>query len=224
LQDEQDRTTSRNGIKRWRTTLIAVIVFAALAAYVLLVEMRRERPTEQEPTPTPVPLLGLSIDDVRSLHITSSVPMQDSPHLVQLEIAHQELEWRLSVPDASSSSGETCLVDPDGCVADPYIIHIAVDDLCHLSAQRILLEETSDLGQYGLDPISLVVNITMRTGEQTEIHIGKQTPDQMSYYTQRAGDPRLYLAAQYTLQPFFEWLKKPPYQPTPVVTTTPEPE
>ena len=198
----------RESIRRWRTTLIAVAIFAALAAYVLLVEMKREPPTEQEPTPTPISLLNLSIDDVRSLHVTSEAQ--------QLVIAYSELEWRFSVPDASSSPGQACLTSPDGCVADPYIVHIAVDDLCHLAAERTLLEETSDLGQYGLDPVSLVLTITTRTDEQAEIRIGKQTPDQMSYYTQRAGDARLYLVAQYTLQPFFDWLKEPPYQPTPV--------
>jgi hypothetical protein len=219
LQDEQDLGTQKSDWKRWRTTLIVVAVFAALAAYVVLVDMKREPPTEQEPTPTPVPLLGLSIDDVQSLRITSDTPGQDGLNVLQ--ILHRELEWRFSAPNASSVPKETCLDSPDGCIADPYIVHIAVDDLCHLSAQRILLEETNDLAQFGLDPVFLTLNITTLAGGQTEIRIGKQTPDGTSYYVQRAGNPRLYLVAQYTLQPFFDWLEEPPYQPAPLPTTTP---
>jgi len=203
--------------------LIVVAAFVALAAYVLLVDMKRDPPTEQEPTPTPVPLLGLNIDDVQLLRITSSVPDQGGLHTMQITHLQQELEWHFSVPDAHSSTQEACLVSADGCLADPYVVHIAVDDLCHLAAQRILLEEPGDLGQYGLDPTALVIEMTTFTGSQEKIHIGKQTTDGMSYYVQRAGDPRLYLVAQYTLQPFFDWLIEPPYQPTPMPTMTPEP-
>lgn len=207
--------TQRARIKNWQTTAIAVALFAALAVYVLLTGNRHEAATDQEPTPAPIPLLDLNIADVQSLRIISNAPTPDSSRAAELVIAHTEREWRLSAPETSAWRGEACLVTPEGCVADPYIIHLAVDALCHLEAERALLEETSNPGQYGLDPVSLILRITMRNGEQDEIHIGRQTSDRMSYYTQRAGDPRLYLVAQHTLQPFFEWLKAPPTQPTP---------
>jgi hypothetical protein len=203
-------------MKQWRTTLIVVAIFVALAAYVLLVEVKREPPTEQEPTPTPLPLLSLNIDGVQSLRITGSASTEG---VRVLHVARAEAEWRLSTPDKGPATGEPCLASPDGCTADPYVVHIATDDLCHLAAQRVLLEQVTELAQYGLDPISLEIEITTTSGEHQKIHIGRQTPDGMSYYMQRAGDPRLYLVAQYTLQPFFEWLKEPPYQPPP----TPEP-
>ena len=208
-------------MKQWRTTLIVVAIFIALAAYVLLVEVKRDPPTDGEPTATPVPLLSLNVDDVQSLRITSSVSPMNQVQV--LHVVHQELDWRLIALDEDPTATEACLTRPDGCRADPYIIQMAVDDLCQLAAQRVLLEQVSELGQYGLDPISLVVSIATHSGKQEAIYIGRQTPDEMSYYVQRAGDPRLYLVAQYILQPFFEWLKDPPYEPAAVPTATPEP-
>jgi hypothetical protein len=163
----------------------------------------------------------MGIDEVQELLISSSSPERGS--LRALRILHQEAEWRFWDPNAGSSPRTTCLTDPEGCEPDPYIVHLAVDDLCQLAAERILLEEPGDLGQFGLDPVSLTLRITTPRGVRREIYVGKQTPDGMSYYVQRAGDPRLYLVAQYTLQPFFEWLKEPPHQPPAAPTITPEP-
>jgi hypothetical protein len=196
-------------MKRWRTTLIVVAIFVALAAYVLLVEVKREPPAEQEPTPTPLPLLSLSIDDVQSLRISGGA---STAGMRVLDVAHNDLEWRLSTTDPDAAAGTPCLANPDGCLADPYIIHLAVDDLCHLGARRALLEQVSELAQYGLDPIALTIEIATGSGGHQKIYIGRQTPDGMDYYVQREGDPRLYLVAQYTLQPFFEWLKELPLE------------
>jgi hypothetical protein len=146
----------------------------------------------------------MNIGDVQSLQISDGERM--------LQIAHKELEWWIGKGDKDPQ-------EQDSVLADPYIVHLSVDDLTHLTAQRTLLEKVSDREQYGLEPASLVLRVATYSGEQQEIHIGKQTPDNSSYYVQLPGDPRLYLVHQYTLQPFFEWLKEPPYQPTP----TPEP-
>jgi hypothetical protein len=159
----------------------------------------------------------LDIDDVQSLRITSGPPTQLGLRSITIVNVREEPEWRFTAPDPGFSSQVSCLASADGCVADPYIIHLAIDDLCHLAAQRILLEETDDVGQYGLAPAALVLEMTTVTGDREELYIGRQTPDGMSYYLQHAGDDRLYLVAQHTLQPFFEWLKEPPYQPTPAV-------
>lgn len=201
---------------QWRTTLIVVAIFIALAAYVLLVDMKRDPQTDQISTPTPMPILGLSIDNVQSLRIASSAPAPEGLRVLQIINMRQELEWRFSTPDAIAPSQDACLTDPDGCLSDPYVIHMSVNDLCQLAAQRILLEEATDLGQYGLEPAVLEIELITLLGEQAKIHIGKQTVDGMSYYVQQAGDPRIFLVAQYTLQPFFEWLREPPYAPPPV--------
>ena len=87
LRDGQDLTKTRDGLKRWRTPLIVVAVFVALAAYVLLVEMKREPTPEQEPTPTPVPLLDMNTDTVQSLRITNNAASGDSLRTMQIRRA-----------------------------------------------------------------------------------------------------------------------------------------
>ena len=186
-------------MKRWRTALIVLGVFAALAAYVLLVEVKRQPPAEPGATPTPLPLLNIDIENVQSLDIVA----KDK----SLHIEHPGQEWQIISPDVATPK-----------VADPYVVHLAVDDLAHLPASQVLLEQTINLAQYGLEPVLLTLTLTARTGEQTRFFVGKQTTDEASYYVQRAGEPRVYLVNQYTLQPFFNWLDAPPYEPTPVPT------
>ena len=71
-------------MKRWRTTLILLGVFALLLAYVLLFEHKREPPPSPgaTPSPTPSPLVDLERDEIRALHITwanSEVRIDPSP-------------------------------------------------------------------------------------------------------------------------------------------------
>lgn len=191
-------------MKRWRTTLIVLGVFAALTAYILLVEVKRQPPAEPEAAPTPLPLLDMDIENVQSLDIVA----KDK----SLHVEHPGQEWQIILPGAAAPE-----------VADPYVVHLAVDDLVHLSADRVLLEQATNLAQYSLEPAALTLTLTSRTGEQTQFLVGKQTVDGLAYYVQRAGDPRVFLVKQYTLQPFFNWLDTPPYEPTPEPTPIPAP-
>ncbi len=181
-------------MKRWRGTLIVVVLFAALLAYVLLVERKREpSPAESEatPTPTPLPLLNLTIDDIQAIEIG------DGSRTLRLE--QRADGWQIG--------GE------QDTPADSNTVFIAVNELTKLSAGRILLEHVDDGTQYGLTPPRLSLDITLRSGGNHRLEIGKQTVDGMWYYVQMENDPRLYLVRQYVLQPFFNWLDKPPSAP-----------
>jgi len=181
-------------MKRWRGTLIVVVLFVVLLVYVLLVERKREpSPAESEatPTPTPLPLLNLTVDDIQAIEI------DDGSRTLRLE-QHAD-GWQI---------GE----EPGG-PADSNIVFIAVNQLAQLSAGRILLEHVDDGTQYGLTPPRLNLEITLRSGGYRRLEIGKQTVDGMWYYVQMENDPRLYLVRQYVLQPFFNWLDKPPSAP-----------
>ncbi len=180
-------------MKRWKNTLIVVAICIALAAYVLLFEVKREPPTDAQATPTPLPLLSLTVNEIKSLHMSAGERT--------LRIEHRQNEWRI--------------VEPDEGIADPVEVHIAADDLARLTARQILLEQVAGREQYGLAPASLTLTVTTYTDAQVRLYIGRQTPDNMAYYVQLDGDPRLYLVNQYTLQPFFTWIDAPPYQPTP---------
>lgn len=205
-------------MKRWRapvgtSSAIAVGLLAALLAIVLLVEARREPPPEKEGTPTPLPLLNISIEELQSLHISDG---ERALHIEHESDGGSASAWRITaLQEGAATRGATAGGTPTSGIADPYPVHLAADDLLHLKAQRVLLEQTTDLAQYGLDPVSLSLIAITRSGQEERINVGRQTPDGVSYYLQRPGDPRLYLVAQYTLQPFFNWLDAPPLQPTP---------
>ena len=181
-------------MKRWRDTIIVVALFVALLAYVLLVERKREPSpsvSEATPTPTPLPLLNLMVDDIQAVEIG------DGSRTLRLE--QRADGWQIG--------GE------QSTLADSNTVFIAVNALTQLSAGRILLERVDDGTQYGLTPPRLSLEITLRSGGYRRLGIGKQTIDGMWYYVQMENDPRLYLVRQYVLQPFFNWLDKPPYPP-----------
>lgn len=179
-------------MKRWTPTLIVVGAFVALLAYILLVEVKKEPPASEDATPTPVPLLNLNTDEVRSILVTDGQR--------RLRLVREGQDWRI--------------VEPEESPADGYRVFLQADELAHLEARLVVLEQVSDLGTYGLDPVAWTLMVDTASSHH-EIHVGRETPDKASFYVQIVGDPRLYIVPHYKLAPFLEWLSDPPYKPTP---------
>lgn len=185
-------------MKRWRTTLILLGIFALLLVYVLLFERKREPPPSPgaTPSPTPSPLVDVTRDEIRALHITwanSEVRIEPSP-------TGEQAGWQITVPQIAP--------------ADTYGISWPIDELASLSAKRTILERVDDPAQYGLGPEALTLDI--ETAERTvHLSVGRETPDGTSFYVQVEGDPQLYIVDHYKIAPLFEWVAEPPYQPTP---------
>ena len=182
-------------IKRWKTTLSVVAVFAAILAYVLLVEGKKEPPPEPgvTPSPTPVQVLDIELDDIRAVRATDGVR--------SVRIARGDDGWLIT--------------DPEGAPADTYAVFLPVDELIHLEARLIVADQVTDAATYGLDPVALTIVVEIADGSKERFHVGRETPDTTAFYVQRVGDPRLYTVSHYQIAPFFEWLTAPPYQPTP---------
>ena len=182
-------------MKRWKTTLIVVGVLFALLAYVLLVETTTEPPPQVgvEPSPTPVPLLQMAPQDVQAIHVTDGDRT--------LRMVHEGVEWRI--------------VEPEDGLADAYTVYLPIDDLSHLDARIVVSDEVTDPASYGLDPVALTLVVERTDGTEERFNVGRETPDGTTFYVQRATDPRLYIVDHYKIEPFFEWLLFPPYQPTP---------
>ena len=182
-------------MKRWRTTLIGVGVLVVLLAYVLLVETRKEPPPRAgvTPSPTPVPLLELAPDDMQAIHVTDGERA--------LRMVREGAEWRI--------------VEPEDGPADAYTVYLPLDDLSHLDARTVVSDEVTDPASYGLDPAALTLVVERADGTEERFYVGRETPDGSTFYVQRAADPRLYIVDHYKIEPFFEWLRAPPYQPTP---------
>jgi cyclophilin family peptidyl-prolyl cis-trans isomerase len=60
--------------------------------------------------------------------------------------------------------------------------------------QRVIAEQSTDLGPYGLDEPSLIVSLGLQGVEkEVEIRIGDKTPQAGAHYVQFINDPRVYL-------------------------------
>jgi hypothetical protein len=180
-------------MKRWKPTLIVLGLFAALLAYVLLVEVKKEPPSEGDVTPTPPPLMDYALGDLRAMRIT------DGQRTLRLEQGAEE--WRITEPAEGA--------------ADYYALLAPVDDLLHLQATMIVVEQASDLATYGLDPPAITLIVELTSGQEERVLVGRKTPDGSTFYVQRVGDARVYTVSNYKVERFVEWLSAPPYQPTP---------
>jgi len=194
-------------VRRWRTTLIVLGVFAALLLYVVLFEARREPPAEPgaQPSPTPASVLDLAVDDVRALRIAAGDR--------SLSLIRQDGEWAIVSPGTGAAAGTSSEAAP----ADASI-YWSIDEILRLQARRIVAEGASDLAQYGLDVPALTVVIETTSGASEQLLVGRETPDGTAYYLQHAGDPRLYIVDHYKIQTLYDWLTDPPYAPTPTPT------
>lgn len=178
-------------------TLVVVAVFCALLAYVLLVESKRETPPAEDATPTPYPILQYEFGEMTGVRVT------DGRNTLRLE--RREQEWQIVESPTDQGMGP----------ADPSTVSIQVLQLGELQAKQQVLEQMTDPATYGLAPQALSIVAETASGGQAQIHIGRKTPDGTSFYVQREGDPALYIVASYVIEPFFDWLLDPPYQPTP---------
>ena len=179
-------------MKRWKSTLIALGLFAALLAYVLLVEAKREPPTE-DAAPTRVPILEIDADDLQAIEI------HDGERSLRME--QGEDGWRITAPDEAA--------------ADESALALPLADLTRLEASMVVADEVTDPATYGLGEGALTLIVETRSGGAERITVGRKTPDETALYVQHEGDPRLYIVYAYELQPIVDWLSDPPYQPTP---------
>ena len=179
-------------MKRWRTTLIVVGVFAALLAYVLLVERERDPPPAPgiTPSPTPAPVLDLAVADLQAIRLDDGARA--------LRLAREGEGWTV-----------------DGRPADPYEIAWRVDQLAAFQARLIVAEQIDDPATYGLDAPALTLTLELASGASEVLHLGRQTPDGTGRYVQHVGDPRLYAVQAFYIEAYFQWLDQPPDQPTP---------
>jgi hypothetical protein len=182
----------------WKPTLIVLALFAALLAYVFLVEVKKEPPAQDDAPPTPIQILDMGTADLRAVRI------DDGTRVLGLERDAGQQDWRITGPDERP--------------ADTDDVSTLVRSLARLDARQVVLEEVSDPGTYGLAPPALTVDIYTQAGGKERILVGRRTPGGASFYVQREGDPRLYISPVYPLDGLFEWMTDPPT----LLTPTPE--
>jgi len=183
--------------KPWTTTLVLVGLCAALAAYILLVEARREPPPEEGTLPTPAPLWEFGGGDVMGITVTRGAQTT--------AVKRDDGEWRMAQPE----EGEADTARLDGLV---YRV-------AEMQSTRAMAD-VGDLAAFGLQEPEVQVTLVLSDGAEIHLEVGAENPRHTARYVQKAGDPLVYLVSTADVDGLLRLLDEPPYPPTP----TPPPE
>jgi hypothetical protein len=153
---------------RFRTTAILLLVFLALAAYVLWIEVPKAEHEAEKKS-----LVQLNADDVTEI----SLAYADR----EIVVSKSGAEWRLVKPIEAPA---------DGAAAKNLATSIAQAEIT-----KEITEPSSNPAEYGFD--QPLVTVTVRMGEKTlpAIQIGKATPVGFNAYVKKADDAKVYLTS-----------------------------
>ncbi|MGE5139271.1 MAG: DUF4340 domain-containing protein [Rudaea sp.] len=185
-----------------RNTIILVVVFVALAAYAYYLTRNPSAASTAQttPVPTPVSMFNFTSDQVTKFVVT------DLKNKQTVSVTHQGQNWHMDQPKDSPTDSIKIL----GTIAN----------ISHLDASRVITG-TSDLAQFGLTSPSIEAQLTLSDTTQAVLRIGDATVDQQNYYAQKGNDPQVYLIASSIEQSLADYIKNPPYPPTPTPTPLP---
>lgn len=186
--------------KPWVTTLVLVGIAAALAAYIFLVEAKREPPPEQQEgtSPTPAPLWALKADDL--IEITVARGEQTTT------VVRSDGEWLVTAPEESEA---------DGARVDGVAFQVV-----NMESTRALAD-VGDLADFGLEEPEIRVTLVLSDATTVNLAIGDENPRHTARYVQKEGDPLVYLVFTSSVNGLIELVDNPPYPPTPVPTPSP---
>ena len=189
---------------KFRNTLILLVILAALAAYVLLVD-RKAPALDQgdEAFPTPMAeVLSFEMAQARGLRLERSDPDQ----VTDIQMGEDGL-WHILEP----------LQDE----ADQDAVTRLLETLTTLRPSRVLTGTVGAPGDYGLDPPAVRAEVTLREGGAVALSLGANNPANTSYYGQVAGDERIYLFPYFAGSEIGRHLDTPPVKPPPTLEPSP---
>lgn len=185
-----------------RNTIILLVIFAALAAYVYYLQSRGGGTAQALPTPsaTPAPVFDFVTDNAVKFQVSDLHQNQT------VAVTRQGEGWHMEQPKDSAT--------------DPVRIGDALGTIAHLDSTRVLTD-TTDLSAYGLITPTIEVRVTMSDTTQSLLQIGDATLDKSDYYALKGGDKQVYLISSSTVDTLRNYLDLPPYPPTPTLTPLP---
>ena len=188
--------------KPWVTTLVLVGIAAALAAYIFLVEAKREPPPEPgaEALPTPAPLWEFGADDVTGITVTKGEQTT--------AVERGDGGWRVTAPE----EGEADSARLDG-------LALAVTEMRFTRT----IADVSNLADFGLAEPEVQVTLVLSDGTAIGLLVGLENPRSTARYVQKAGDPLVYLVTRHSVDELLRLVNEPPYPPTPVPPPSPLP-
>jgi hypothetical protein len=178
--------------RTWIPTLVLIVIAGALAAYVFLVETKREPPPEPGGAPTPAPLWEFEGGDVTAITITQGEQTT--------AVERSDDGWRMTAPEA----GE----------ADTARLDSLANQAAEMKSNRSLAD-VDDVAAFGLEkPVH--VTLVLTDGATIDFSIGSENPRSTDRYVQIADDPLIYLVSVAASDGLLKLLDEPPYPPTPM--------
>jgi len=201
----------------WVTTLVLVGILAALAAYIFLVEAKREPPPEEGVLPTPAPLWEFEGGDVTKITVTRGERTT--------AVERSGDKWYVTAPE----EGEA-----DSSRLDGLVYRVA-----EMKSTRAMAVGDGSAGlaealaAFGLQEPEVRVTLVLSDGMTINVGVGAENPRHTARYVQKEGDPLVYLVSIGDVDGLLRLVDEPPYPPmdtpaptpveTPDPTATPQP-
>lgn len=192
--------------KSWITTLVLVGLCAALAAYVFLVEAKREPPPQEGALPTPALLWEFESGDVTEITVTRGEQTT--------AVKRDDGGWRMTAPEESQADAGRL----DG-LANRVAGMKSTRAMADVGDGSAGLAEA--LAAFGLSEPEVQVTLVLSDGTGIHLAIGAENPRRTARYVQKEGDPLVYLVSTGDLVGLLGLLDEPPYPPMPTSPPTP---
>jgi hypothetical protein len=179
------------------TTIVLVVVLAALALYTVMVQNPRDQ-AAAEATPTgdalPQVVWTTTGDQIVSLRVTDTAANRSVG--VQKDA---QGTWTVTEPTAGPADGNRLL---------------SLTNSVALMSVTSVLTSTTDLAQYGVLSPTYTLELGLADGQKLRAAVGAQAPVGDGYFLLREGDANVMVVPGFGLEPLLELLNTPPYAPT----------
>lgn len=179
------------------TTIVLVVVLAALALYTLLVQNPRDQAeAEATPTtdPTPRVLWETTADQIVSLRI-------------------EETATGATVAVTKDAAGNWTMTAPEAGPADSSRLLSITSNAASLTVNSVVTT-TTDLAQFGVLEPAYTLEAGLADGRTLRADVGDAAPVGGGYFVLREGETQVMVVAAFGLDALIELLNTPPYPPT----------
>jgi hypothetical protein len=163
---------------RGLSTLVLVVILAALGAYIYFVDS--ERPGG---VPGPAGTIVESKEKVFKVDAESIQELRVTAEKESALLRKNEGTWQM--------------VEPTQAAVDDFEVSGLTNNLTGLEYGRIVEENAADLSTYGLADPRFIVAYKTTSGDSGEIHIGERTATGSDLYAVKAGEKRVFLIPSY---------------------------
>ena len=156
--------------------LTASVLLAIFAGLFWWLNKREASATKPPMTPATTKILDVPQDQIQSLTID--------------KLGSEPIELK-------RAGGKWSITEPEAFPADQDAVSSLVSTLASLNADKLLEEKPTSVDQYGLRKPSLSLTATKKDGKTIKLLVGDETPTNSGSYAELAGEPRVFLIANY---------------------------